>query len=123
MEKQDGSSMDELLQMVSSGLQACPVDKLPSGNSTEYPFSLSVHGAWMLQKGIEKYVQDTPGRSGDVYDCLCRYDTAMTVATKLREWCVEVAPDYLSFNIRRLDSLLGELKAEVGRLLDAQDRE
>ena len=122
MEKQDGNSMDELLDMVKSGLQACPLDTLPCGNSSEHPFPLSIHGAWMLQRGIEQYASDTPDRSGDVYDCWVRYDTAIREATKLRDWCAEVDPDYLKFNIGTLNSLLQELKSEVDRLLDAQDQ-
>jgi hypothetical protein len=120
MEKQDGNSMDELLQMVRMGLKACPLDRLPEGNSSEHPFSLSIHGAWMLQKGIEKYAQDAPSRSADVNDCLVRYETAIREATKLRDWCAEVDANYLKFNIDTLDSLLKEMESEIGRLQDAQ---
>ena len=112
----------QLLRMVKSGLRACPMGRLPEGNSTTHPFPLSIHGAWMLQRGIEGYVCDTPGRSGDVNDCLVRYDTATTEATKLRDWLAEVDPDYLKFNIETLGILLKEMEAEKERLLDAQDQ-
>ena len=86
-------------------------------------FPLSIHGAWMLQRGIEQYASDTPDRSADVNDCLVRYETAMAVATRLRDWCAELAPDYLKFNIDTLGILLKELEAEKERLMDAQDQE
>jgi len=118
--------MDDLLRMVRTGLQACPLDTLPCGNSTEHAFPLSIHGAWIFQAGIEKYVRDTPGRSADVYDGVVRYETAIREATKLRDWCVEVDPNYLKFNISTLDSLLKELASEIERIqtgFDAQDQE
>ena len=118
--------MDDLLRMVKSGLKACPLGRLPAGNSTTHPFPLSVHAAWMLQAGIEKYASDTPGRSADVNDSLVRYETAIAEATKLRDWCAEVDADYLKFNIGTLNSLLQELESEVDRLqtgFDGQDQE
>ena len=50
---------------------------------------------------------------------------AIREATKLRDWCVEVDPDYLKFNISTLDSLLQELASEIERLqagFDGQDQ-
>ncbi len=94
MHNQEGNmSTDVLLQMVRSGLRACPMNRLPAGNSTTHPFPLSVHSAWMLQRGIEEYTSDTLRRSGDADTCLVRIETAMAVASKLRDWCAAVDAD------------------------------
>ena len=124
--EEENSRATDILQMLTSGLRACPQDTLPEGNSSEHPFPLSIHSAWMLQKGIEKYASDTPGRSADIYDSLVRYETAIREATKLRDWCAEVDPEYLKFNISTLDFLLKELTSEIERLqtgFDGQDHE
>ena len=110
---------NELLQMVKSGIQACPVDRLPNGNSTEYPFPLSIHGATMLRQGIKVYASDALDKydngSEDAYYCLIRIDTAIAEASKLRAWLVQVDPHYLKPNIGMVDILLQDLAYEKER--------
>ena len=120
---------NEILQMVKSGLMACPQDRLPEGNSTEYPFPLSIHAAGMLRRGIETYASDALDKydsgSEDAYYCLVHIDTAIAEASKLRAWLVQVDPNYLQPNIGMVDLLLQELAYEKERLqagFDGQDQ-
>jgi hypothetical protein len=91
------------------GVRLCP---LPQGNATEFPYSLSIHGAWMLAAGIREYARQA-GRmheSGeDASYCLLMTQTAIDQAGKLRDWAVRSAPDYLEGTIRELGELLTEL--------------
>ena len=91
----------------------------PAGNATEFPYPLSIHGAWMLERGIG---QHTRGKRGAMHEsgedpsyCRLMTLTAIEQAEKLREWALRVAPDYLEGTIRDLDRLLGELAAQRDR--------
>jgi hypothetical protein len=99
-------------------VKACP---LPEGNATEFPFPLSIHGAWMLQQGIEEYARDTRRMHEegveDASYCLLRTGTAMAEAKKLRAWAEQVDAQYLGGTIQDLDALLAELAAERDRFI------
>ena len=53
---------NEVRPAKSSSLKAC---SLPKGNATEFSFPLSIHGAWMLEKGIAIYAKWTT----EMYEC------------------------------------------------------
>lgn len=97
------------------GVKLCP---LPRGNATEFPFPLSIHGAWMLAAGIREFGRQA-GRmheSGeDASYCLLMTLTAIDQAVKLRDWAVRAAPDYLEGTIRELGELLAELADQRDR--------
>ncbi len=104
----------------------CPATQLKwssllEGNNTEAPFSLSIHEAWMLQVGLENYVQTTLDLhvegADDASYCVLRLDTAMKAAKKLRAWAQEVDRDYLATNIQDLGQVLTELKSQRERLM------
>ena len=92
---------------------------LPKGNDTEHPYALSIFGAWMLRDGIQQYVESTRQIFAhglfDAYECWLRTETAIKQATKLREWLVEVEPDYLQDSIKNLETLLAELASDKDR--------
>jgi hypothetical protein len=93
----------------------------------EYPFDLSGHGALMLHIGIEEYMRDTrqmyeselPVHEDASY-CLLRTESAMTEATKLRDWQVQ-----RKNNADWENDLLKELASERDRFkaLDDADRQ
>lgn len=92
---------------------------LPKANDTEHPFALSIHGAWMLRDGIRQFAESTrqlfeKGMEDACYSSL-RVQTAIKQATMLREWLVEVEPDYLESTIKDVDALLAELAADRDR--------
>ena len=75
----------------------------------------------MLRDGIQQYVEFT--REGhahgllDADECWLRTETAVTEATKLREWMVEVEPNYLVDAIKELDALIAELTTDTERFI------
>ena len=101
---------------------------LAAGNDTERPYLLSIHGAWMLRDGIQQYIESTRQLFAhslfDAYECWLRTETATTQATKLREWLIEVEPDYLQDSIKELNVLIAELASERDRfaVLSEQER-
>ena len=120
---------NEVVQQLISGLKVCPLDRLPAGNGTEYPFPLSIHDAWMFRQGIRDYASGTRAsyESGfeDAASCIVRTETAMNAVSKLRDWFVQVEPDYLKCSIDSMDSLLKELESDMDRFeagIDAQDQ-
>ncbi len=94
---------------------------LPEGNATEHPFPLSIHAAWMLRDGIRQYVEATRQMYAhgllDAGECWLWVETATTEATKLRDWMVEVEPNYLVDSIKELDALIVELAADKERFI------
>src|SRR4051794_24102084 len=90
-----------------SGVKLCP---FPEGNDTRFPYPLSIHGAWMLERGIEDYAREARGMheagQEDASYCLLMTFTASEQARRLRDWAVEAAPDYLEGTVRGLDRLL-----------------
>ena len=92
---------------------------LPKANDTEHPYALSIHGAWMLLDGIRQYVQSIrqqfeAGMEDAMYSSI-RVGTAIKQATKLREWLLEVEPDYLADTITDVNALLVELASDQDR--------
>ena len=100
---------------------------LPEGNDTERPYPLSIHGAWMLKDGIQQYVESTRKMYAhgllDAGECWLCVETAITEATKLRDWMAEVEPTYLVDSIKELDALIVELAADKERFLGLYDEE
>lgn len=97
------------------GVKLCP---FAEGNDAAFPYDLSIHGAWMLQRGIEAYAKQAVAmhESGeDASYCLMMTHTAIGEARKLKEWAVRAAPDYLEGTVRDLDRLLVDLAAQSDR--------
>ncbi len=111
-------------ECILSGLMICP---FPEGNSTEFPYPLSIHGADMLERGINDYAQyvrhlhETGGE--DAGYCRMMTDTAITQAEKLRAWVKQVAPDYLEVMIQSLDELLQNLASQSDHFKDLEWQE
>jgi len=100
-----------------AGVKLCP---FPGGNDTQFPYPLSLHGAWMLASGIREYARfarrmHEEGLEDASY-CLLMTRTAVEKARRLRAWAEEAAPDYLEGTIRELGELLADLAGQGDRL-------
>ena len=102
------------------------ISPFPGGNNSEFPYPLSIFGAWMLCHGIKAYMAETrewhETGSEDAGYCSIRTCTAIREAEKLRKWAVELDPDYLEATIEGLDGLFKDLAAELERF-NALDKE
>ena len=91
----------------------------------EYPFPLSSHGALMLHLGIEEYMRGTRGMyetkmpdHEDASYCLLCIESAITEATKLRDWKLQ-----RKSNVEWENDLLKELASEKERFKTLADAE
>ena len=94
--------------------------------SDEYPFSLSGHGPLMLHLGVEEYMRATRGMyetkmpdHEDAHYYLLRTDSAITEATKLRDWQVQRESRSVDWE----NDLLKELASEKDRFKALADAE
>ena len=95
-------------------------DSLSKGNDTEFPFSLSIWGAWMLRAGLRQHVEfarkEYESGESEPYETWMRITDAIREAEKLRDWFRQVEPDYLERDIHEMDALVKELAAEAEAL-------
>lgn len=102
------------------------VSSLPKGISTETPFAMTVHAAYMLNLGIAKYQAFNRQRYGEgatANYCLGRTYIAIEEAAKLQRWMQELAPDVLTGLIGRINVLIDELELDAARFYEASKKE
>jgi hypothetical protein len=97
-------------------------------NGSEFEFPLSIHGAWMLLRGIETYMSTTV----EMYDrrqesasySMLRIGTAINEAKKLLTWAENVPP-YLgdmAFYVKEVLAEFEEIRTEFKDLPEMKEK-